>query len=316
MRLIGIIMKKRLALIFITLSLSILGISMMLYWNSQVSQMIDAVSTGEPISRETIIRAAAVIALMAVNGFVTLYLSGWTCETIGHDLRIGITRSLLGKFQLQLEMTSAGQVLSKTQNELTEATAFLRNNLFAFIEDLVNFSGTFLWMMIISPRLTLLSHAALIPITWYVFKASQIIQEYTNQSQSSNAKVGGWIDALTAVFPIMRIFQAEPAVVQWHKRALSQWEDHCIRGERVRARLMSLSGVLRFLPLILIFALGGRGVILGEMSIGTLYILINLSGNVSGLATNMPSRIAGFRSFAANMHRIENQFGESGYETA
>jgi|GEM_PF-3927362 len=40
-------------------------------------------------------------------------------------------------------------------------------------------------------------------------------------------------------------------------------------------------------------------------TIGTLYVFINLSGNVSGVMMNMPGRIAVFRRFLANMKRIE-----------
>jgi len=307
---IGSILKHRFALIIITFGLSVLGIGMTLFWNLQVSRMIDAVSTGGIIARGTIAAALAVIACMTVNGFLTLYLSGWTCETFGHDLRMRAARCLVTRPELEMESTSAGAVLSKAQNELTEVAAFLRNNLFAFAEDAVNFSGTLIWMLCIDPKLTLLSHLPLVPITWYVFKSSQIIQSYAQISQDANARVGGWVDTLPAAFPILRVFQAEPAVRGWHEKALEAWEKSSAREERVRARLMSLSAILRFLPLILLFALGGPAVIRGEMSLGTLYIMLNLSGNVSGVVTNLPNRVAGLRRFFVNAKRIEDQFGE------
>lgn len=55
----------------------------------------------------------------------------------------------------------------------------------------------------------------------------------------------------------------------------------------------------------MLILIGGFLVIDDSISIGTLYVFINLSGNVSGVMMNMPGRIAMFHKFIANMERIE-----------
>ena len=52
------------------------------------------------------------------------------------------------------------------------------------------------------------------------------------------------------------------------------------RKEKISARLMSLSGLLSFVPLLLLLGFGGTMTARGEISVGTFYIFINLSGNV------------------------------------
>ncbi len=45
----------------------------------------------------------------------------------------------------------------------------------------------------------------------------------------------------------------------------------------------------------------------GVITVGTLYIFLNLSGNVSGVMMNMPGYITAFRQFSSNMNRLSPQ---------
>lgn len=66
-----------------------------------------------------------------------------------------------------------------------------------------------------------------------------------------------------------------------------------------------INRLFSYIPLLILLLIGGNQIIQGTTTIGTLYIFINLSGNVSGVMMNMPNRIAGFRRFVANMQRLE-----------
>lgn len=68
---------------------------------------------------------------------------------------------------------------------------------------------------------------------------------------------------------------------------------------------MSLSALLSSTPLLLLLLIGGAQVINGTATVGTIYVFINLSGNVSGIMMNMPGRIAMFRRFSADLKRME-----------
>ncbi len=45
-------------------------------------------------------------------------------------------------------------------------------------------------------------------------------------------------------------------------------------------------------------------IISGRMTVGVLYIFVNLSGNVSGVMMNLPDYAGTFRRFTANMQRL------------
>ena len=142
-------------------------------------------------------------------------------------------------------------------------------------------------------------------IIGYTLFSSKVIGKAALKSQQANAQMNGFADTLISVFPIVRLFHANLLIQNKYNTALEQWANASISEERKRAKLMSLSALLSCTPLLLLFLIGGTQIIHGSTTIGTLYVFINLSGNVSGVMMNMPGRIAVFRRFSANMKRIE-----------
>ena len=113
-----------------------------------------------------------------------------------------------------------------------------------------------------------------------------------------------------SLFPVIRLYQAQKFILTNYTSRLEAWEKLNISMEKKKALLMSISAVMTCIPLLLLVLIGGNLVIKGEMTVGELYIFINLSGNVSGIfLMNMPSFIMQFRIFAGNLQKI-NRAGE------
>ncbi len=296
---------KRIGLVTLTVIISISAIVVSLWWNSQLSAMINMISTNILVPTRTVILAAMTILISMGMAYLLNICSGWTCETLAHDLRMGYAEHLTALPITEVENLNAGEQLSRLQNEIGEVSRFLRDNLFAFVDDLVKFIGTFSWMLWLNPRLTLLPNVPTAIIIGYTFFSSKVIGKAALKSQQANAQMNGFADTLISVFPIVRLFHANLLIQNKYNTALEQWANASISEERKRAKLMSLSALLSCTPLLLLFLIGGTQIIHGSTTIGTLYVFINLSGNVSGVMMNMPGRIAVFRRFSANMKRIE-----------
>ena len=116
-----------------------------------------------------------------------------------------------------------------------------------------------------------------------------------------------YADTLLTLFPLIKLYDALDMVLRGYKKEVGEWEYQGVRAERIRARLMSLSGLMSNIPLMLLLFAGGSMVINNVLTMGTLYIFINLSGNVSGVMMNMPGFIASFRRFSANMKQISTK---------
>lgn len=301
------ILCKRKALSLITLCSSGIPVTVTLWWNMQLGEIINQVGAGHPPPGAAITPALAAIFVTAVSNYAINYITGYTCERMAHDLRMGYARYFTSLSAAEAEKLNAGEQLSKLQNEIAGVSDYLNTNLFQLAGDAVRFSVTFIWLALVSPTLTLASTLPVIPIVVYVFWSSNIIGSATKYSQEAKGQMNQYADTLLTLFPIIRLYDAARLALGGYRSAIAAWEKHTIRSEYTAARLMSLSGVLSGIPLLFLFLAGGNMVIKGSLSVGTLYIFLNLSGNVSGVLMNIPRYIASFRQFSANMKRLEGK---------
>lgn len=299
------LLNQRIWLVVLSISISICNIAVSLWWNAQISTIINAVNSNNPVTMEAILKAVLTILISMGLAYLVSLSSSWTCETLAHGLRMRYGKHIISLSISEIENLNAGEQLSRLQNELNDVSDFLRSNLFSIVDDTIKFISTFSWMLWLNPKLTLLTNAPTVIILCYTTYTSKIIGKEALRSQQANGEMNGFADILITLFPMIRLFDAGTLIREKYKGALDKWERASILEERKRAQLMSLAALLSCFPLLLLLFIGGMQVIQGSTTLGTLYIFINLSGNVSGVMNNMPGRIAVFRRFAANMKRIE-----------
>lgn len=298
------ILCQRKFLTLITICASGLTAAVTLWWNTQLSDIINMVNIGKPPSKEMILWALVTILAIGVMNYVKVYISGYTCEGMTHDLRMGYARHFTLLSVIETEKLNAGEQLSKLQNEITSVSGYLNTTLFRLLDDSVMFFSAFVWLLFISPALTLAFHLPALIILVYVFWASKIIESATERSQHAKGRMNQYADTLLTLFPIIRLYEATRIIMDGYKDTVKTWQSHTMGAERTKARLLSLSGVLSNIPLLFLLLAGGYMTINGIFTIGTLYIFLNLSGTVSGVMMNMPEYIASFRQFSAGMKRL------------
>lgn len=304
MTLLSKMLFRRKFLSLITVCVSVLTVAVTLWWNSQLGGIINTVSIGISPSKEIIFLALITMLIMGTTNYAKVYISGYTCEGMAHDLRMGYARNLASLPIAEVEKLNAGEQLSKLQNEIASVSGYLNANLFQLFDDGVRFLSTFVWLLFISPTLTLASNLPAFILVFYVFWSSKIIGSVTERSQKAKGQMNQYADTLLTLFPIIRLYDAARITLDGYTGAVKAWENYTIRAERTKARLMSLSALLSSIPLLLLFLVGGRMAISNALTVGTLYIFLNLFGNVSGVLMNMPGYIATFRQFSANVKRL------------
>lgn len=286
------------------LALSFLSIVVSLWWNAILMGMIDTINVADGLSPQDLTGAAAVISLAVMMSFAARFCASFASETLAHDLRMGYARYFAHMPVEEVEKQNAGELLSKLQNEISGVTEYLCENLFPLIDDFMRFIATFVWLSQLNIRLTLLANAPVILIVLYTVYTSKIISEAARQSFEAKSSMNGFVDTAVSVFPILRVFAAESMISDKYVAIAGQWQKAASGEEQKRARLMSLSAFMSYIPIILLFLAGGAQVIDDTMSLGQLYVFINLSGNLSGIMMNMPGRVAMFRRFAVNIKRL------------
>jgi len=304
MRLFFKMVSKRKILSAAAAGLMILSAAVLLWWNAQLSSIIDAVSVGNPIPSRYLAWAVITMLVMGMSNYASEYINGYTCESMTHDLRMGYARYFTQLPFAESEKLNAGEQLSKLQNEISDVSGYLTSDFFQLFGDAIRFLMTFTWLLFINPALALAANLPSFIIMAYVIWSSKIISLATEHSQQAKGQMNQYADTLITLFPIIKLYDGLRMVQEGYVSSVSVWERHTVKAERTRARLMSLSGLLSCIPLLLIFLIGGRMAISGILTIGTLYVFLNLSGNVSGVLMNMPRRIAALRQFSANMKRL------------
>lgn len=256
------------------------------------------------MATKAILVAIAAMIAMCFAGWLKTYLSGYVCEILTHDLRMGYARHFSSLPISEIEQLNAGEQLSKLQNEIADISRYLSSNLFQLINDGISFAATLGWLLILNTKLTLTVNLPVLLIMIYVFYSSRIISKATERSQEAKGRMNKYADLLLTLFPIIRLYDGTHMILANYKSEVFEWERQTVKAERVQARLMSLSGLLSTLPLMLLLLVGGGMVLNSTLLLGTLYVFLNLSGNISGVMMNMPGFIAGFRQFSVNMNRL------------
>jgi ABC-type multidrug transport system fused ATPase/permease subunit len=295
---------KRKFLSFFTICASLFTAAVTLWWNARLSGIINWVSAGITPTKEMILWALVIMFITGASNYIKAYLSGYTCEGMTHDLRMGYARHFTVLPLMEIEKLGAGEQLSRLQNEIAQVSGYLNNNLFQLFDDALRFITTFVWLLILCPTLTLAAFLPAFMVVGYVFWSSKMIGMATDRSLQAKGQMNQYADTLLTLFPIIRLYDAVSMTINGYMDAVQVWENYTVKSERIKARLMSLSAVLSQIPLLLLLLVGGHMTISGRLTVGTLYIFLNLSGNVSGVLMNMPGHIAAFRQFSASMQRL------------
>ena len=297
-------LHKRFVLVLITAISSGLTAAIALWWNAQLSGIINTVITGNSLTVKTMVWAILIMLIMGVTAYAKGIISGYTCESMVHDLRMGYAQHFMSLPVTEIEKLSTGVQLSRLQNEISDVSVYLNTNLFQLLDDSIRFISTLIWLLIINPKLTLSANLPILFIMLYVIWSSKTIGAATEHSLQAKGKMNEYADILLTLFPIIRLYDATKMMLGGYNNALQAWECQTVHVERTRARLLSMSALLSTIPLMLLFWVGGGMAIDGTITVGTLYVFLNLSGNLSGVMMNMPSYIASFRQFSVNMKRL------------
>lgn len=299
------LLRKNWLLVTGALGLLLLGNGITLLWNTYISEIVNCIGERQPITEQVFGMAVLCILLTSSCSYLGGIVSGWTCETLNHDLRMGFTNHLFIKPFQEMESLSVGGQMSILQNEIAEISEYINGNLASLVNTMVAFLVTIVFLWKQSPILTIATNLPVVVILLYVWISSQIIGGLAQKAQEKKQEMNGIVDALIEVYPMAHLYEATDFLCRTHDSTVQQWEVAAIKEEKIRARLMSLSALFSCIPLLILLLAGGIMVIRGEITMGIVYIFINLSKNVSGAMMNLPGLIASFRRFVVNLNRVK-----------
>ena len=298
-------------MIFLTLFIDIAFLVTNLIWNKYLAGLIDYVTGANSVTKTIIVELLMILALFILMSGITSFISGITTARLNYTLRenylSNLAKTNIFQWQIQCKEVSGGQMTSVLMNEFNQVSLFISDKLFFIFDSFIKFIGTFGWFIFLNPFLALTANLPVFLIILYVSFSSKILKKYTTKTNEENAKLNSVTENLMTLFPNIRLYQAEKMILENYSAILKKWEKLNVSMEKKKALLMSISAVMTCLPLLLVILIGGNLIIKGRMTVGELYMFINLSGNVSGILMNMPSFIMEFRIFGGNLQKIKSQ---------
>lgn len=296
--------RKQKLNIILTLILDIVFLGIVFIWNKNLSDFIDFVLAGNSILPEMIFRFIVImLSFLLMNGFTT-FMANYTSEKINFLLRENYIQNIADKGFDYLRNISGGKGASVLLNELSAVCMFISGNLFFIIDSAIKFVGTFSWFLILNPKLAILSNLPVAGLLIYVSFTSKLLKTYTITANTEKSKLNDVTESLLSLFPVIKLYDAGKMIFHNYENTVSNWENAVTVLEKRKSLLMSISAFFTCIPLMLTILIGGKMIIQGKMTIGQLYIFINLSGNVSGILMNMPSFIMQLRIFSGNLQKI------------
>ena len=118
------LISNRKFLSLVTICSSGMSVVVTLCWNTHLSDIIDAVSIGRSPSGEMIMMALVTMFVMGATNYMSGYITGYTCESLTHDLRMGYARYFMSLPVAESEKLNAGEQLSKLQNEISSVSDY------------------------------------------------------------------------------------------------------------------------------------------------------------------------------------------------
>lgn len=306
--------RQRRGVFLLTLFCCIGGVGITLLWNSELAVIIDGVQEGRGIGTERITYCGLLVVLAAFLQGGMQFFSAYAGEYAVHDLRMGLARRIMRKKYSEVAKESAAELVSVQQNEMEEVNQYISDNLFTLCSTAVNFIFTLVFLLTQNAVLTFFYIAPVIGLAVYTTVSGKMIYRYTRREQEALKKMNGVTGTLLSLFPVIRIYEAERLLRKNYAEHIDGWQEAAVAQERMKARLMSLSGMLSCLPLVVLMLAGGTMVVKGNLSMGMLYVFVNLSGNVSGVMINIAAHLANFRRFCGNLDRVWEKIDEKGEE--
>ncbi len=304
--------QKRKLTVLLTLLCCVGAVVTTLLWNKKLAVLIDGVQAGDGLEQSCVACCVGCLMMAVLLQSGMQFLAGYAGEYAVHDLRMRLATVTTRREYASIANENSAELISLQQNEMEEISRYISDNLFTLCTTVISFVFSLLFLLMQNAKLTLLYLLPVAGMAVYTAFSGKVIYRYTKREQEQQKKMNGVAGTLLSLFPVVRIYEAEKLLQQSYRARIDGWKEAVVAQERTKARLMSVSGMLSCIPLVLLMLVGGRMILQGTLTMGVLYVFINLSGNVSGVMINISVHLANFRRFCGNLERVWESMEQEG----
>ena len=255
---------------------------------------------------------ARMLALMAL-----VYIAGAACSFgyarimvhISQNTVAKIRAELFGKMQdLPLKFFDAhthGELMSRYTNDIETVSEALNNSFGSLVSCTLNFTGTILMMLVLSPLLSLITFAALAVMLLVVKHVGSRSRRYFAAQQKAVGEVNGYIEEMIEGQKVIKVFNHEQAAKEGFRVRNDAYRQAGARAQIYAGVMMPAMGNLNYVNYAVTCCVGAMLAIHGgSFRLGDLAAFLQYTRQVGQPITQISQQVNTILSAVAGAERI------------
>jgi len=220
--------------------------------------------------------------LLAVSSYARFSLVSWVGERVVADLRRDVFDHIVRLSPGFFEVTRTGEVLSRLTTDTTLLQVVIGSAVSVALRNVLLFSGGVVLLVVTSPKLTGLVLLFVPLVVGPIVVIGRMVRRLSNRAQQKVADISAYAGEALGAVRTMQAFTHEDVDRERFGEQVEEAFAVSIRRVRARAILTAIVIVLVFGAVGMILWIGGRGVIVGDITGGDLSAFIFYSMLIAG----------------------------------
>ncbi len=243
-------------------------------------------------------------ALQAVLGFSGTYLMEWTGERVVTDLRRTVYEHLHRLGLRFFSDTRTGEITSRLTNDVSKVQSIATSDLAEVLRLTLMLVGSVALMLVLNWRLSLLIFAVVPPVAWAVRWVGQKVRGLSREIQDRLADTTAVAEEAIAAVRVVKAFAREQHEVGRYHQAVEGLFQESRRRAWIVAAFWNTVAFVFTSALVAIFWFGGREVLAGRLTPGSLVAFIVYALNIARTVGGAGRLYTSFNAAAGASERL------------
>ncbi len=258
---------------------------------------------------------AGLARMLGVMGAV--YATGAACSYGYSRIMVNVSQNTVARIRADLfakmqklplqffDTHTHGELMSRYTNDIENISEALNNSFGSLISCALNFTGTILMMIVLSPLLSCVTFAMLVVMLGVVKTIGSRSRRYFAAQQATLGQMNGYIEEMIEGQKVIKVFNHASAAQAGFDERNEAYRQNATRAQIYAGAMMPAMGNLSYINYALTCCLGGiLSVVGGTFQLGDLAVFLNYSRQVSQPITQISQQVNTILSAVAGAERV------------
>lgn len=246
----------------------------------------------------------ALIIISFISGYLDEYLVSGVAETVALNMRNDLSRKLHRLPLRYYDSTEKGEILSRATSDIEVVAEGLRQGLNQSISAFIRVSSSVTMLLIISPKLSLVSFATIAAAVCSTTIISKKSRQYFHNNQTTLGKINGNIEEAFTGQLVIKAFNHEAMALEDFRKINNQYYKDSMKAGVVQYIVPPAVRIINGLGYIIIAIMSGFALIQGSMSLGTVQMFMQYTDKASEPVIQCSNIFNMLQSAAASAQRF------------